>query len=400
MVLAPIAPIFVGFLIVDSIDRFRKSKDETMRIILGVLVILILLGNIFVFIGNPITDRPGFYQIVKGQAYSFVPSHYNQQWQKAMKWVREDTPEDAVFAHWWDYGYWVQSIGDRATVLDGGNAITYWNYLMGRYVLTGDNQDDALEYLYNHEATHLLIDSTDIGKYGAYSVIGSDENFDRYSWMSPFILDETQTQETQNQTLLVYPGGLSLDEDLIIEENEKEVFLPAKKTGVGAIIVPFQNENSTTSFKQPYVIMVYQGQQHKVNLRYLAVSESDFMDFETGIEATAFLFPRIDSGAQGVSANPIGASMFISPRLMRGMMSQVYILGDPLENFPNFNLVHTQSNLIVENLKSQGMDIPELVYFQGIQGPIKIWEIEYTGKEETKEEYLDTDYTKYLDWVL
>jgi len=82
------------------------------------------------------------------------------------------------FGHWWDYGYWVQSIGKRATVLDGGNAITYWNYLMGRYVLTGNNQDDALEFLYNHNTTHLLIDSSDIGKYGAFSSIGSDESYD------------------------------------------------------------------------------------------------------------------------------------------------------------------------------------------------------------------------------
>jgi len=66
----------------------------------------------------------------------------------------------------------LQSIGERATVLDGGNAIVYWNYLMGRHVLTGDNQKDALEFLYNHNTTHLLIDSSDIGKYGAYSSIG------------------------------------------------------------------------------------------------------------------------------------------------------------------------------------------------------------------------------------
>jgi len=132
---------------------------------------------------------------------------------KAMKWVREETPKNAVFGHWWDYGYWVQSLGERATVLDGGNRIGYWNYLMGRHVLTGDNQDDALEFLYNHNTTHLLIDSSDIGKYGAYSSIGSDDNFDRASGIGIFILDEKQTQETQDQIMFVYSGGVGLDED-------------------------------------------------------------------------------------------------------------------------------------------------------------------------------------------
>ena len=46
------------------------------------------------------------------------------------------------------------------------------------------------------------------------------------------------------------------------------------------------------------------------------------------------------------------------------------------------------------------MNLPEFVYYQGLQGPIKIWEIEYTGEEKIKEEYLDTDPTKYLTWEL
>ena len=392
MVLAPIAPIFVGFLIIDSIEKFKRTKDETFKMILGVLVILILIGSVFIFWT--------FYQSVKGQAYSFIPSHYNQQWQKAMEWVRNEVPEDAVFAHWWDYGYWVQSIGNRATVLDGGNAITYWNYLMGRYVLTGDNQKDALDYLYSHEATHLLIDSTDIGKYGAYSSIGSNAEYDRYSWMSPFVLDESQIQETSNQTIFLYPGGLALDEDLIIEEAGKEVLLPAMKTYVAGLILPMENLEDSSVFRQPTVVFIYQGIRHDVKMRYLSINGEQFMDFESGIDATMYVFPKLNTNGDRVSSQPLGASMFISPRLMRGMMSQIYILNDPLNNFPNFNLTHTQDSLVVESLNQQGMDLPEFIYYQGTQGPIKIWEIEYTGNEEVKQEYLDVDYTKYLDWVL
>ena len=170
MVLGPIAPIFVGFLIIEVFEKYKKNEDEIFKILLGLCLILILISSIFTFWT--------YYNTVKNQAHNFVPSHYNQQWQKAMDWVRQNTSEDSVFAHWWDYGYWVQSIGNRATVLDGGNAITFWNYYMGRLVLTGDNQDDALEFLYNHNANYLLIDSTDIGKYGAFSSIGSDENYD------------------------------------------------------------------------------------------------------------------------------------------------------------------------------------------------------------------------------
>ena len=85
---------------------------------------------------------------------------------------------------------------------------------------------------------------------------------------------------------------------------------------------------------------------------------------------------------------------------MRGMLAQVYIMNDPLDNFPNFELVHTESNLIVDSLEKQGMSLPDFVFYQGIQGPIKIWEITYTGEEEIREEYLDKDSSKYLDWKL
>ena len=391
MVLGPIAPIFLGYLIYESVNKFRKTKDGTNKMMLGMIILLILISSMFIFWS--------YFNSIKAQSYNHVPSLYNQQWQKAMKWVRDETPANAVFGHWWDYGYWVQSIGNRATVLDGGNAITFWNYHMGRLVLTGDNQKDALEFLYNHNTTHFLIDSSDIGKYGAFSSIGSDENYDRYSSIGAFFLDEKQTKETRNQTIYVYMGGINLDEDLIINENEKEILLPKQKAGIGAIIIPINKVNDEIEFSQPYIITVYQEQQRNINLRYLSI-EGEFIDFGSGIEASVYLFPKLDHQEQGINSNSIGAAMYLSPRLMRGMLTQKYILNDPLNKFPNFKLVHTESNLVVNDLRNQGMALPEFIYYQGIQGPIKIWEVEYTGNEEIKQEYLDTDASKYLDWEL
>ncbi len=392
MVLGPIAPIFVGFLIIELFNKFKWTKDETWKMLLGITVILILIASIFSFWA--------FYQTSKIQAYNMIPSHYNQQWQKAMEWVREETPKDAVFGHWWDYGYWVQSIGDRATVLDGGNAYVYWNYLMGRLVLTGDNQDDALEFLYNHNTTHFIIDSSDIGKYGAYSSIGSDENYDRFSWIGTFLLDDAQTIETKNKTTLFYMGGVALDEDLIINESGKEILLPAQSSGVGAIIIQTTREGEESiSFQQPYIILVYNGKQYRQDLRYLSIA-GEFIDFKTGLESTAYIFPTVSQTDRGLTQNPIGAAMFLSPRLMRGMMVQKYILEDPFDKFSNFKLIHTEQNLIIQELNNQGMSLPDFIYFQGIQGPIKIWEIKYTGNEQAKEEYLDTNPSKYLTWKL
>lgn len=389
MVMVPISSLFVGFLIIESCDKYFKTKSDVTKIFVGIFALLILISSVYTFYS--------YYQEIKISAYSFVPSAYNIQWQKAMDWVRTNTQEDAVFSHWWDYGYWVQSIGKRATMVDGGNAITYWNYLVGRHVLTGDNQDDALELLYNHNVSYFLIDSSDIGKYTAFSSIGSDKDFDRYSYIGSFLIDESQTKETNNQTFYVYQGGIALDEDLITEQNGKKILLPANSAGVGAIILP--SDNIKKIYQQPYMIIVYQGQQYDIKLRYLYVNEN-LVDFGKGIEGTVYVFTKLEVNSGKVQVNDKGAVMYLSPRLMRGMLSQVYILNDPFKKFPNFEIVHVESALIIDNLRSQGLPLPELVYYNGLQGPIKIWKIKYTGKEKIKEGYIDRDETKYLDWLL
>ncbi|MBU2104461.1 MAG: hypothetical protein KKF67_01655 [Nanoarchaeota archaeon] len=391
MVLGPIAPIFAGYLIVTSAYSLKNSKEETRKFFLGLIFIVILLGSIFAF--------TVFYKNIKIQASQQIPGIYNQQWQKAMNWIREGTPEDSVFAHWWDYGYWVQSIGERATVLDGGNAIVYWNYLMGRYVLTGDNQKDALEFLYNHNATHLLIDSTDIGKYGAFSSIGSNENYDRYSWIPIMVSDKKQTQEMRGETIKLYQGGGALDEDMIYEKDGKEILLPSGQAGIGGIILRIIQNGSLTQFQQPTAIFVYNGNQYELPLRYLYY-QGRFIDFETGIAGTADVIQKIDQASQGIEIDETGAVIYISPRVMRGMLAQKYLLNDPFKKFPNFEIEHVEQSIIVDSLNSQGLNLGEFVYYQGLMGPIKIWKINYSGNEQIKEEYLDTDSSKYLSWKL
>ncbi len=75
-------------------------------------------------------------------------------------------------------------------------------------------------------------------------------------------------------------------------------------------------------------------------------------------------------------------------------------MDDPFNKFPNFKLVHKEESLIVEELRNRGLNLPSFVYFNGIHGPIKIWEIKYSGKEQIKQEYIDTDPTKYISWEL
>src|SRR3989338_10287265 len=132
----------------------------------------------------------------------------------------------------------------------------------------------------------------------------------------------------------------------------------------------------------------YNGITHRVDMRYLSIDEK-FIDFKKGIEACAYVFPRIDPTGDGrISQNKIGAAMFLSPRLMRGYLAQKYILDDPFNKFPNFKVVHKEQSIVVDSLNSQGMNLPDFIFFQGVQGPITIWEINYRGNEKINPEYL------------
>lgn len=385
MVLVPIAPIFFSYLLVE-LGFITKNSEKDRRIMFAIIFAVVLILGVYYGVG--------YYNGIKSQSYNSVPYYYTVQWQNAMSWVRNATPTTAVFAHWWDYGYWVQSIGERATVTDGANAIVWWNYLTGRYVLTGDNQKEALEFLWNHNATNLLIDSSDIGKYGAYSQIGSDANYDRLSGGAVTLFsDQKQIQETKDELIRNYniPAGNNqirisgMEEDLTYYENGTKRTIFSDNSGLIGINLRYAMDNESISFKQPLAVYISDNRQLTVPMRYLYYNDR-LIDYTTGINATAYVIPYVSS----TSIDTMGAALFISPRLMRGLFAQIYLLNNSLGNFDNFQLVHSEKDLFTSQLLAQGYKLGEFNYFYnvGLQGPIKIWQIHYTGQEKVNQDYL------------
>ncbi len=380
MVLVPAASILASYFIVSLFFIVKDHKDKKIKNILWIGIILIILISIYA--------TNAFYKESIAQANGFYPGTYQWQWQKAMSWVRNNTPENAVFSHWWDYGYWLQSIGKRATVLDGGNVYVYWDHLMGRHVLTTPNDSTALEFLYTHNATHLLIDSTDIGKYSAFSSIGADENYDRFSYMPTFSLDSRSTKETSRGALYAYVGGSGLDEDIIWKNNNTETRFLVENSGIGAIIIEeiFVNgTNGTREFLQPKAIIVQNnGQQTQVPLRYLYYN-GKLHDFKSGIEAGFFLVEVI-APPQRI---PYGAGIYLSKRTVNSLLVRKYLFGEE----GNFKLVHNEPSYITSELRSQGFPVNDFAYYQGqFLAPIKIWEINYPSDIKANPDYLKTTF--------
>ncbi|MFC1697821.1 STT3 domain-containing protein [Nanoarchaeota archaeon] len=339
---------------------------------------------------------------------------YTKQWEQAMEWVDNNLPENAVFAHWWDYGYWVQSGGNRATILDGGNWIPYWNYLMGRHVLTTPDDQKAIEFLKMHNGTHLLIVKEEIGKVTAYSSIGSDETYDRFTWISGFGKVADATREiANNEIMFTFQGNLILDGDF--EYNKMDYpggaylgynfGLEVNNIVVGIILgveVPVKIENieinnqtiEVTTPGQPNIIIAKMKQgrllentQQSVPLECLYYNGKLYSN-ETvpgfvekqGYKGCFRLTPRmslIDQNGNFVITDPMEMGYMISERGRASLWVRLYLLDEPNEYF---KLVYPNDNYPSYPINhAPGVMAPnELGNLDGIGiGPLRIYEVVY-----------------------
>lgn len=382
--ITPFVCFVVAYLLIKLVNYAKKNKDETMKIVwIGVAIVL---GALVLYSGATFAKASAI------QAEYTSPSA-TEQWQKAMSWIRNNTEDGSIFVHWWDYGYWVQSLGERATVTDGGHAVGFWDHLIGRYVLTTPYPETALSFMKTHNVTNLLIDPTDLGKYTAYSSIGDGVNEsenDRYGGIPILLNDASQTVETSNETLLVYTGGAYVDEDIIYELNGKEVFLPTNKAILGAIILTTISESGLTVLEKLEGIYVYNGNQYRLPIRYI-YTNGRLIDTGEGVEAVVQIIPMLSSSTNGgVQITKLGAALYLSPKIQEGLFAQLYLMDDPNDEYSTITLAHSEDDPVVEILKLQGATDSDFVYYGDFRGPIKIWDVSYPSNIVTNEEFLRT----------
>ena len=380
-VVTPFVCFSSSYFIVSLFQYYKKNKDDLLKMILGILIIISLVIG-FISITN-------FYDSSINQAKYTGPS-VGIQWQKAMEWVRNNTIERSIFVHWWDYGYWVQYFGERPTVTDGGHAVPYWDHLIGRYLLTTPIPETALSFMKSHNVSYLLIDPTDIGKYGAYSKIGSGpDETDRYSWLPTMISSADQIQEKSNSIIRIYQGSSLIDQDIIYDQNGTDIFLPRGKASLGAVIIEISQNTDGTTFSQPQGIFINNQNQISIPLRYLYFG-NQLIDFGSGIESVAYIYPYVYQNNQGTQIDNMGALFYLSPLVEKSLLSRLYLMNDPFDQYKTVKLAHSEPDPTIDSLNKQGANLGDFAYINGLRGPIKIWEVNYPENILDKEEFLRT----------
>ena len=98
-------------------DYTITAKATTKVAFVGVIIILLALPLVLPLDRNMITSATFPPAILTANA-NLSPTFVTNDWKDAMQWLKENTPKDAVVASWWDYGYYITTLGERKTLAD------------------------------------------------------------------------------------------------------------------------------------------------------------------------------------------------------------------------------------------------------------------------------------------
>jgi len=83
-----------------------------------------------------------------GSSYNVV----HGDWPHALNWMKANTPSDSIVFSWWDYGYWITTIGDRISLADNATLV--------------DHQIEKIGYIFfkNEDAAWVQLSKSHPGK--------------------------------------------------------------------------------------------------------------------------------------------------------------------------------------------------------------------------------------------
>ena len=110
------------------ISKILKEEHKPTSVVTKISFLAIIVALLVVPMAYP--EKLNWTNSNSGTPISILNSgtQFNistNDWSDAMQWLKENTPEDAVIAAWWDYGYWISTLGERKTLSDNATLIDW-----------------------------------------------------------------------------------------------------------------------------------------------------------------------------------------------------------------------------------------------------------------------------------
>jgi len=136
--------------------QVKKSASTIGKItkisFVAVLVALLLVPTIFPANANWISITKSPPTILNGGSNYAISTN---DWLATLDWIKNNTPPSSVIASWWDYGYWIQTLGGRTTLAD--NATIDSNVIAKIAKIFLSSPDEAWKMLHDWGANYVLV---------------------------------------------------------------------------------------------------------------------------------------------------------------------------------------------------------------------------------------------------
>ena len=103
------------------------STQSEMRAVYSIALIALLAFPASIFwIPNPVQcngtsilcdESPADYGVTIANGGTIFSHSDISDWLQALNWIHDNTPTNSVIIAWWDYGYWINVMGNRTTVV-------------------------------------------------------------------------------------------------------------------------------------------------------------------------------------------------------------------------------------------------------------------------------------------
>ncbi|SVD05350.1 uncharacterized protein METZ01_LOCUS358204, partial [marine metagenome] len=134
-----LSSIGISILISKILKEGHKPASAVTKIsFLAIIVALLMVPMVYPEELNWSNNNVGLPPTILNSGTQFNLS--TNDWADAMQWLRENTPKDAVIASWWDYGYWISTLGERKTLADNATLIDWQiRKIAAMYMSTPEN---------------------------------------------------------------------------------------------------------------------------------------------------------------------------------------------------------------------------------------------------------------------
>ena len=252
--------------------------------------------------------------------------------EKAFRWMKAHLPNTACVAASWGDGSQLNVLGGVKTIIDQDHYIQHWIHLFYRHVYCAQSDEEALEFLKTHRATHLMLTSQDLFQFARiHTSIGSDAQGDRLFELIPLQMP-------------IYQGGRAF----LVPVDQNTPFARIdinQNTGGAPLITTIATLKNKSTVEMPYTAFIGKTRIHN----------------RTGVKigGVLLLFNARKQFRIGYYVPLIGWNSLAMRLFFRGESPEVFVPVYPTD--------------------------------EDITAGVKVWEIRYPPDIKTNPEYLATD---------